>query len=60
MFSYLSSNHLFPAYLENFFSEIPSILCGGPQESIFGPLLFLIYVIDMSIAGKIMYIFMCR
>ena len=52
MLLFLASNHSFPINLENFFSKIPSILCGGPQGSILGPLLLLIYVIDMPIAGK--------
>ena len=49
--SYLS-NRKFMVNLENPFSEVSSMSCGGPQESILGPLLFMIYVNDMLMAGK--------
>ena len=45
MFLILSIKSSFPINLENFFSEIASILCGGPQRSILGPVLSLIYII---------------
>ena len=47
--SYLS-NRSFLA--ENNFSQPASVSCGVPQGSILGPLLFLIYVNDMSQAVK--------
>ena len=49
--SYLS-NRYFLVNLENNFSQPASVSCGVPQGSIFGPLLFLIYVNDMSQAVK--------
>ena len=45
-------NRKFVVNLENFFSEVSSILCGVPQGSIFDLLLFLIYVNDMPMAAK--------
>ena len=45
-------NRKFMINLENSFSEVSSISCGVPQESILGPLLFLIYVNDMPMAVK--------
>ena len=49
--SYLS-NRKFMVNLENSFSEVSSISCGMPQGSVLGPLLFLIYVNNMSMAVK--------
>ena len=49
--SYLS-NRSFLVNLENNFSQPASVSCGVPQGSILGPLLFLIYVNDMSQAAK--------
>ena len=49
--SYLS-NRSFLVNLENSFSQPASVSCGVPQGSILGPLLFLIYVNDMSQAAK--------
>ena len=49
--SYLS-NRSFKVNLGNNFSQHASVSCGVPQGSILGPLLFLIYVNDMSQAVK--------
>ena len=49
--SYLSSRK-FKANLENSFSEVSSISCSVLQGSILGPLLFLIYFNDISMAVK--------
>ena len=49
--SYLS-NRSFLVNLGNNFSQPASVSCGVPQGSILGPLLFLIYVNDMSQAVK--------
>lgn len=46
------SNSTFSLNLENPFLEISSIIYSVPQESIFGPLLFFIYVNDMHMAVK--------
>ena len=42
------SNQLFKVNLENYYSDPSNITCGRPDGSILGPLLFLIYVNDMS------------
>ena len=49
--SYLS-NRFFKVNLENNSSQPASVSCGVPQGAILGPLLFLIYVNDMSQAVK--------
>ena len=46
------SNQLFRVNLENCYSDPSNITCGVPQGSILGPLLFLIYVNDMSQSVK--------
>ena len=45
--SYLS-NRLFRVNLGNCYSDLSNITCGVPQGSILEPLLFLIYVNNMS------------
>ena len=55
--SYLS-NRFFQVNLGNNFSQFGSVSCAVPQDSILGPLLFLIHGNDMSQAVKC-HLFLC-
>ena len=55
---YLSNRNLYVSYNNNK-SDLKTILCGVPQGSILGPLLFILYINDITNTSTLLDFFYC-